>query len=523
MKKNMNVYKLSCLAVWFLLIPIAMVKGKTVVKPAMDSVCVYSYPNVILNSSEGCLKQSDVYHVKVLQQGKSSDVYVLQDANTNQLDASNRVARLMTNNNHTAEFSFSGRIQVVISRKDGKTMNGSLVYPKVKKYDYTYKGKNLIINLSSWAYIYVETPDLNKNPLFIFADSIETDVPSKLNSEVLEPTMGIEELKYRIKTTKNDVIYFDKGIYLFGDKKGTDYEGFKIPLLSNKKYYVPGGAVIVGSFSNEGAVSHCKLYGRGIITGCGLGRLAGASSIPYNLYNTGVGHDNIIEGLQFNNPPHFCILSRGELKTQFTKMFGWYYQTDGWGGGDHSELRNCFIKVNDDFIKIYKDNMSVNNVIMYKQINGAGIQLGWNSYGSAKNCKIENIYIVKEDEKVPNLLSNTAVINMISNGGGTISGLLFKNIYVENTIQRFLGLCGSHGSVNDLRFENVYLPVNMFGCGNYVATYDDTQFRNFSFTDVFVGGMKLLRDADFDFRQYLVKDKRCITDGHYHLVDILYR
>lgn len=396
----------------------------------------YDYPEIILDTDQGSLKRSDIYKIEITQQNRKEDVYVLEDLNTLLLDnPDNSQVRLMSKSNHTANFSFSGNIQVIISRKDGKSMMGSMVYPQQKQYSSFIQGNSLVVNLSLWAYLYIEVPDFPKDPLFVFADPLEEDIPEKSVSEVLNPSMNIEEIKRRIERTDKEVIYFEKGIYHFGEEKGLDYKGFQIPFLSNKKYYLPGGTVLVGSFFNSEKVSNSKLYGRGIVTACGKGRLPGFQAIPYNLYNVGSGENNLIEGIHFNNPAHFCVLSRGQLETRFVKLFGWYHQTDGWGAGENSVLKNSFIKVNDDFIKVYKDNIRVKNVIIYKQINGGGIQLGWGAYGAATNCSIEELYVVKEDEKYPSDISNTALISLVNNGGSTISNIYFKNIYVENRIQ----------------------------------------------------------------------------------------
>lgn len=490
----------------------------------------YDYPEIILDTDQGSLKRSDIYKVEITQQNRREDVYVLEDLNTLLLDnPDNTQVRLMSKSNHTANFSFSGKIQVIISRKDGKSMTESSVYPQQKKYSSFIQGNSLVVNLSSWAYLYIEVPDFPKDPLFIFADPLEEDVPEMSVSEVLNPSMNIDEIKRRIEQTDKEVIYFEKGIYHFGDEKGLNYRGFQIPFLSNKKYYLPGGTVLVGSFYNSEKVSNSKLYGRGIVTTCGKGRLPGPQAIPYNLYNVGNGENNLIEGIHFNNPAHFCVLSRGQLETRFVKLFGWYHQTDGWGAGENSVIENSFIKVNDDFIKVnddfikvYKDNIRVKNVILYKQINGGGIQLGWGAYGAANNCLIEELYVVKDDEKYPSDISNTALISLVNNGGSTISNIYFKNIYVENRIQRFIGLSGDKGVLRNLSFENVFFKDGTYSKSNYIATKNETLFSELKFKNLFYENKKIMSANEIGLKQYLLKDKKTILDKKYHLTDIIF-
>ena len=514
--KNFKTLFITCL----LLCPLSLWPGELRDK---GKYAVYSYPDVIVDSPEGALKRSGFYTVELRQNENNSEVYVMQDANTFVLEnPGNAQGKLMTRNNHTANFSFSGSLQVVIKRKDGKSMQGSVVYPKQKGYDYFVEGKSLVINLSSWAYLYVEVPDLQKEPLFVFADPWETDVPDKSASEVLNPGMDIKALKSAIENTDKEVVYFEEGVYDFGPEIGKDYQGFQIPLRSDKKYYLPGGAVVIGSFYSKGGVSGHKLYGRGVVTACGKGRLGSDKAIPYNLYFAGAGKKNVVEGIHFNNPAHFCVLSRGELKTQYVKMFGWHHQTDGWGAGDDSVLKDCFIKVNDDFIKIYRDNMAVKNVILYKQINGAGIQLGWGSYGAASHCTVEDLYVVKDDEKTPGVTSNTAVINLVNNEGSLIENIHFKNIYLENRVQRLLGLSGRGGELNDLFFENVYVQKGTYSNENYIATRDKTRFSNLRFKNLYYGKKKITTETDMGLNQYLLRDKKSIKQRDYRMTDVVF-
>ena len=469
---------------------------------------VWTYPDVISETQYGYLKRSEIYEVRVSNGNDSAEIYVMADRNSFQLtDPNSGQGKKMTRHNHYGSFSFKGKVEIHIRRKDRGSLEGLKVYPLDKKYDYTIQGDSVIINLDSWAYLYVDTPDLHKEPLFIFADPAEDSVPRKSMSEVLNPGMDAATIRNRILNTPQKTIYFEPGVYDFGNDTSRDYPGYQLPIVSNKDYYIPGGAVIIGSFYNGGNVSDTKFYGRGIITGCGKERLPNAESIPYSLFYTGSGTGNSIEGLHFFAPPHFCVLSRGELDTRYAKMCGWYHQTDGWGGGSNSTIADSFIKVNDDFVKLYNQNQKVNNVVMYKQINGAAIQLGWNAAGSARGCTVEDIYIVDEDNKTPSGICNTAVINLMNNGNSNISDILFKNIHMDNKVQFFLGLNGHGGSISNLTFESIQESKGAYNAKNYIATQQDNNsvFNNFRFVDYRINGKKVTCAADMNLQQYMAE------------------
>lgn len=479
-----------------------------------ESLQIYSYPNVIVEAGKlGHLKKSEKYNVSVIQGDKEYGVYVMQDYNTLKAEGNAQAKNFMTTYNHTANFSFKNSIQVKISRRDGGSMSNAVVYPKQKNYQYYVSGNDLIITLDRWAYIYVQVPGLKDDPLFVFADPYEENIPSVEDSEVLNASMSIEDIRNRITTTTKSTIYFRPGVYSFGTQTNNTYPGYKIPILSNKNYYISGGAVVIGSFSGESGVSNTKFYGRGVITACGKERIANTDGIPFNLYNTGGGTNNLIEGLQFNNPAHFCILSRGELITQYTKMFGWWHQTDGWGAESNSTIQDCFIKVNDDYIKIYRSNQTAKNIVMYKQINGAGIQLGWGTYGAAQNGTIEDIYIVNEDAKTPGI-GNTAVVDLMNNGGSEINNMHFKNFYIENKIQMFLCLNSNGGKLSNFTFENIYEQKGAYNMNNYIITQTSNKgtYENFEFINYYINDNKVFSEDDMNLKQGYASDKKLINE-----------
>lgn len=479
-----------------------------------ETLQLYKYPDIIVEAGKlGHLKKSEVFNVSIIQENKEYDVYVMQDYNTLKAEGNSQAKNFMTTYNHTANFSFKNSVQVKVSRKDGGSMSNTVVYPKAKNYKYTVSGNDLLITLDKWAYIYVQVPGLDDDPLFVFADPYEENIPSLQDSEVLDAGMSIDEIKTKISNTSKGTIYFKPGVYSFGAQTNNTYPGYKIPIVSNKNYYIPGGAVIIGSFSGESGTSNTKFYGRGVITACGKERIANTDGIPFNLYNVGGGTGNVIEGLQFNNPAHFCILSRGELTTQYTKMFGWWHQTDGWGAESNSTIQDCFIKVNDDYIKIYRSNQIARNIVMYKQINGAGIQLGWGTYGAAQNGIIEDIYIVNEDAKTPGI-GNTAVVDLMNNGGSEINNMRFKNFYIENKIQMFLCLNSNGGKLSNFTFENIYEQKGAYQPNNYIITQNSNKgtYENFEFINYFISDNKVLSEEDMNLKQGYANDKKLVED-----------
>ncbi len=465
------------------------------------SVWVYDYPDTLVYTQNlGRNFRSEVFAVTIKQAGQDYPSYVLADYNT--FEGGQR--QKMTAWNHSTTFSFDGTIVIEVRKKDGGSLSGAEVYPLHFQVPHVLAdgGKALEITLTQPRQLYIKLPGMFDHPLFIFADPPEINIPDPNGPDVLRiaPGMTASAVKNAIQSTSASTIYFEPGIHEFGSITDKTYPGYQLPIRSNKTYYLPGGAFVVGSFLGQGT-SNVEIRGRGIISGCGKERLANAESIPFNLIQLdGQGNNQLVEGITMTNPPHFCILSRGQMITRNVKLFGWWHQTDGWGGENGSQLFDSFMKVNDDYVKLYRANQRVSNLVFYKQINGAAIQLGWNPYGQASNGYVSDIYVVADADKSPGGTSNTAVINLRNNGGSTIQNLTFENIYLEASVQRTLGIETDGGSVSNLLIRNVFLSGQNRSF-NYLYGNGGGNISGITLQNIQINGQCMENDTDFNLRR----------------------
>lgn len=463
------------------------------------SVWVYDYPDVLVDTEElGKNLRSSVYDVRIRQNEKLYLSYVLADYNT---FPHGENKKLMTNWNHSTCFSFKGTIQIEITKKNRSKIGQCKVYPLKFNVPFTIENeRKLIITLDKPRKLYVEMEGMDEDPLFIFADAMEKNIPDPAGNDVLliKTDMNADQVKESIKTTSKNIIYFEKGIHSYGDVTDKEYAGYQLPLVSDKTYYIPGGAYIIGSFYGED-VHNTTMRGRGIVTGCGKERLAKSVSIPYNIVMfAGSGAGQVVEGITITNPPHFCILTRGKMDCVNVKMFGWWHQTDGFGGNEGSLIEDCFLKVNDDVVKIYRNKQIARNLVIYKQINGAAFQLGWGPYGSAHDCHISDIYIVKDDPKTPGGTGNTAIVNLRNNGGSEIKNLIFENVYVDNNVQRTLGITLKGGLMENIVLRNFVL-LGKNNAFNYLHSQGKKgQIKGITIENMKIMDKCIINDEDFD-------------------------
>lgn len=235
--------------------------------------------------------------------------------------------------------------------------------------------------------------------------------------------------------------------------------------------YIEDGALIKGTIHTaSGRSKPLKLMGRGMVIGNG-GILNGPTNIPYNAVVLTSGSGNSIEGITVMKSRHFSMDIGSNGLIDNVKLFGYNANNDGIVAGQNSRIENSFLKVNDDHIKLYNNNITVKNCVFYVQTNGGILQFAWNSVNPGDNCLVENCEVVaceytycgdpalgqggiarcfislREEESDGKALLNTTIRNILIQGqlirfigingydykGIDISGLVLENIHVVNT------------------------------------------------------------------------------------------
>lgn len=181
---------------------------------------------------------SDLYEVTVTQAGKSLPSYVYKSVREggNSKDFG-------TDANHWTSFSFSGTVTVQVKMTDGSPVKAAIIRPIAKGIRTEVSGQTVSFTLNAPANVYVELDGKPREPLFVFANPIEADIPTKTTAKV---------------------IYFGPGVTDLGQ------EPLKIP--DGQTVYLAGGAYVKGRLQaaettgNQGVT----VRGRGILSGIGI-------------------------------------------------------------------------------------------------------------------------------------------------------------------------------------------------------------------------------------------------------------
>ncbi|MEZ4905321.1 MAG: hypothetical protein R2822_27960 [Spirosomataceae bacterium] len=406
--------------------------------------CIHALGQLIPNIPlPNALFKSNIYEVKIKQNLDYQDSYVIGEPKFITNIKNEVVREAMSDFNHWTTFSFEGKpVSVEVTLKT-QSIFSCEIFPNKEKINATISnGKAMFRVTKPNTKLYLLINGDEENPLFIFADPLEKNIP---------------------KPNDKGVLYYAKGRHNIGAK-------FNIPATIHT-VYIENGAYLNGSFYAENR-SDLTIRGRGIISGDGLDFAENTdghdkqdniskSSICLN----GKGQNIVIEGITIMRPLKFSVVMRGSGHISNIKCFGWNYTVDGVVTGRYSVVENSFFKVNDDVVKLYSDHIQVRNLVVYHQTNGAVFQLGWSGQ-HAKNCLVENIEVVK-DETVndSDLKGNHALINWRKSTNTLCENMLFRNINADRGYCRLVGINlseDSDGSLKNISIENVRLSAQTY-------------------------------------------------------------
>ena len=237
-----------------------------------------------------------------------------------------------------------------------------------------------------------------KNGLMIFADPPETDTPAQTSNQYSLLTNATQTSVNAVPSSVSG-IWFRRGVHNIGV--------YRIP-ANIKNIYFERGSWVYGSLIMDGK-PNVKIFGRGVLSS---GKLNYRESHCIEAINQS---NNIhIEGIVVADPRYFSVRLIGENNTvKWTKIIGgWVYNCDGISAFAGSNVSNCFIWANDDAIKVYRDNITWSDIVVWQLNNGGIIQMAWGG-SLAKNVHISRIDVLHAEWNKPGF--NRALLNCVGN------------------------------------------------------------------------------------------------------------
>jgi hypothetical protein len=345
------------------------------------------------------------------------------------------------------------------------------------------------------------------NPLLIFANSIEEDVPrlDRKNVLVLTPGQAIPASGAwgRRDGVAVDTLYFSPGVYDLGEVVSSVNTGIYV-LHSNQHIYIAGGAYVKGAFATcpNGPATctdavNVSIRGRGILSGENFKRDYGVSETNSNAdaldapmlidfegsaVTKGVwaGQQNaLIEGITLIQAPYYNITLNGiNNRVDGVKLISWYPSTDGIAVGYNYKvqgvehpgggvLENSFFKDGDDSVKLYSSGLRVRNVVVWQPNNAAAFEIGA-PVEDVDDVRVVDSEVIHGEWNWPNM-DNAVFATHLSSRSllGQIVGYYFERIHVENASWQLMQIAVGPdiwefgntelGSLGKLTFSDIFV------------------------------------------------------------------
>ncbi len=296
-----------------------------------------------------------------------------------------------------------------------------------------------------------------RNAMLVFAEPMvpSTDaarlIPTAASGSIYYPAQGQVN---NLDTITQEIVYFKPGIYYMP----WNYHA-RLP-AGVKWVYLAPGAYVKGAFQfMDENLGVYKMTGFGVVSGekyvyepdTNNGYMHTVASDCHascvkmlRLSSSAMQQYLDLQGVTFNEPPYHSFVVYGNEDTMqmrvenFKQVGSWYWQTDGLELYTNGTMNNTFFHSNDDVLKIYHNNLAINNTVIWKNENGPVIQWGW-APRNMSGVTIKDTYVIHNKMYWTDVKTNTCVINaagpwsstVLPDPTTTVANLTFENLYVE--------------------------------------------------------------------------------------------
>ncbi|MDG9726820.1 family 49 glycosyl hydrolase [Streptomyces sp. DH41] len=301
-----------------------------------------------------------------------------------------------------------------------------------------------------------------RNSMMIFAEP----APTGAEKDRLVPTAASGSIHYpqqgqvtNLNTISEEIVYFRPGTYYMTSK----YHAL-LPKQVKWVYLAPGAYVKGAIRFPDDSQGLYKVTGQGVLSGeqyvyeadtnNNYDHLSGASNchsscVKMLQFQSAQGRQQHLDlqGVTINEPPYHSFVVYGDEQTfsmrvdNYKQVGSWYWQTDGIELYRGSTMKNTFFNANDDVLKMYHSDVSIDNTVIWKNENGPVIQWGWTPR-NIDNVRVSNTHVIHNRMYWKDVKYNTCILNSSShweNTGSTttadpnawVKNMTFENITVE--------------------------------------------------------------------------------------------
>jgi lysophospholipase L1-like esterase len=294
--------------------------------------------------------------------------------------------------------------------------------------------------------------------------------------------------------------------------------GFRIH--ANKSYYIPGDAIVYGTFHNEDGKDgdNIRLSGHGTISGARLAHYE--FTVPrtrnHSLHNPIYAQDAdhaVVDGLTMADPSHHAVfvsakwVGKGATRIQWSKVISWRGNGDGMSGGHRGVMEDCFMRCNDDCTYVSGD--AIRRVTFWNDVNGAPFCLEYMNSGGVHPIIVEDCEVIYSRALWANNAAGGVFLLRAAGKRASGRGVIFRNIRVsdlhptkapflilmDNSNLMFPGLGKKKrgpGDLSGILFQNIHIASkSIHGRPDILWGMEDGAIRDITFDNVTIGGKKI--------------------------------
>jgi len=286
--------------------------------------------------------------------------------------------------------------------------------------------------------------------------------------------------------------------------------GFQIH--ANKSYYIPGDAIVYGTFHNDREQNghQIRIHGHGTISGDRLAHpdfikpRPARRSLHNPIFIAGSDY-SAVDGVTVADPSHHAVklvgkwAGKGPSRIRWSKVVSWRRNGDGLNAGSRGIMEDCFIRTNDDCTYVVGD--AIRRVTFWNDANGAALVMHWMASGGIRPMVVEDCNVIYSRALWPR---NDAggVFALRAEGRKAIGeGVEVRNFRVSDprptkpTFYIFMkgfGRKRGPGDLSGMLFQNIQIAArNVSGMQDTLLGMDEGVIRDLTFDNVTIGGEKI--------------------------------
>jgi hypothetical protein len=413
-------------------------------------------------------------------------------------------------------FESANAVEIEIARVNGQPIRGATVHPQRKASACSVRDGKVLVRLDKPCLVAVDidgqmdgqdTGKGYKGPpihtISLFANSPLVGKPEPHDPGVLTVKPGETPPSDGSWTT----LYFLPGVHDVG---------LAFPLHANRRYYIPGDAMVYGTFSNRkwGDGHHIRIFGLGTLSGA---RLKHPKYVEPAVPEKDRGRYRPIEviGATDTRATHSLMLvspykAGHPNEVRWAKIFTWRVNGDGINPFGNTLIEDCFLRTQDD--SLYVNGLGIRRTVLWNDANGSSFVLSSLPQLTDRKLLVEDCDVIYARAKWHHW-GGGRVFNMRGEGGRAAgAGVIFRNINIEDprpTLQQFF-ICmtmpkpyskdaerRAAGDLSGILFQNISIAApSILGEPQILWGQADARIRNLTFENLTLAG-KPVRDSVF--------------------------